>query len=56
VFPPLDCSSGDVGAITQALADEFAKNIAGYPEDWHMLQPQWLADLSEAKQARLRET
>lgn len=54
--PPLDCSSGDVGVITQALADEFAKNIAVYPEDWHMLQPQWLADLSEAKQARLRET
>ena len=54
--PPLDCSSGDVGAITQALADEFTKNIAAHPEDWHMLQPQWLADLSDAKQARLRET
>ncbi|KKC03074.1 phosphatidylinositol mannoside acyltransferase [Mycobacterium nebraskense] len=54
--PPLDCSSGDVGAITQALADQFAKNIAAHPEDWHMLQPQWLTDLSEAKQARLRET
>ncbi|MGD1206975.1 phosphatidylinositol mannoside acyltransferase [Mycobacterium seoulense] len=54
--PPLDCSSGDVGAITQALADQFAKNIAAHPEDWHMLQPQWLSDLSEAKQARLRET
>jgi KDO2-lipid IV(A) lauroyltransferase len=53
--PPLDCSSGDVQAITQALADQFAKNIAGYPEDWHMLQPQWLADLSQARQARLRE-
>ncbi|OJZ69744.1 phosphatidylinositol mannoside acyltransferase [Mycobacterium paraffinicum] len=56
VFPPLDCSSGDVGAITQALADRFAQNIAAHPEDWHMLQPQWLADLSEARQARLRET
>lgn len=55
VFPPLDCSGGDVAAITQALADQFAKNIAAYPEDWHMLQPQWLADLSEARQARLRE-
>ena len=54
--PPLDCRSGDVGDITQALADQFAKNIAARPEDWHMLQPQWLADLSEAKQARLRET
>jgi lauroyl/myristoyl acyltransferase len=56
LFPPLDCSSGDVGVVTQALADQFGKNIAAHPEDWHMLQPQWLADLSEAKQARLRET
>ena len=55
VHPPLDCSSGDVGAITQALADQFATNIAAHPEDWHMLQPQWLADLPAARQARLRE-
>ena len=54
--PPLDCSSGDVGAVTQALADRFAENIAARPEDWHMLQPQWLADLSDAKRARLRAT
>ncbi len=53
--PPLDTSSGDVGAITQALADRFAANIAAHPADWHMLQPQWLADLSDAKRARLRE-
>ncbi len=55
IQPPLDCGSGDVGAITQALADTFATNIAGHPQDWHMLQPQWLADLSDAKQARLRD-
>jgi phosphatidylinositol dimannoside acyltransferase len=57
--PALDTTSGDVVAITQALADQFAKNIAGHPEDWHMLQPQWLADLSaerRARHARLRET
>jgi len=24
-FPPLDCSSGDVGVVTQALADVFAR-------------------------------
>ena len=51
----LDCTSGDVGAITQVLADHFAKNIAARPEDWHMMQPQWLADLPEAKRARLKE-
>lgn len=56
IGPALDTAGGDVGAITQALADQFAKNIATHPEDWHMLQPQWLADLSDAKQARLRET
>ncbi len=54
--PPLDCSSGDVREVTQALADRFAENIAAHPEDWHMLQPQWLTDLSDAKQARLRAT
>jgi KDO2-lipid IV(A) lauroyltransferase len=57
--PALDCTSGDVGAITQALADQFAKNIAAHPEDWHMLQPQWLADLPterRVKLARLEDT
>jgi KDO2-lipid IV(A) lauroyltransferase len=49
----LDCTSGDVGVVTQALADVFARNIAEHPADWHMLQPQWLADLSEERQARL---
>ncbi|KKC01102.1 lipid A biosynthesis acyltransferase [Mycolicibacter arupensis] len=53
---PLDCSSGDVGVITQALADKFAKNIAAYPQDWHMMQPQWIADLPESRRARLGET
>ena len=54
--PPLDCASGDVGVVTQALADVFARNIAEHPADWHMLQPQWLADLSDERRARLAET
>ena len=49
----LDTNSGDVGVITQALADRFAVNIAAHPADWHMLQPQWLADLSAQRRARL---
>ncbi|MBO0676657.1 phosphatidylinositol mannoside acyltransferase [Mycolicibacterium sp. S2-37] len=53
VFDELDTSSRDVGVITQALADRFAVNIAEYPQDWHMFQPQWLADLSEARRARI---
>jgi phosphatidylinositol dimannoside acyltransferase len=55
IYPPLDCAGGDVAVITQALADVFARNIAEYPADWHMLQPQWLADLSNERRARLAE-
>ncbi|GAB4686104.1 phosphatidylinositol mannoside acyltransferase [Mycobacterium avium subsp. hominissuis] len=56
IYPALDCSSGDVGAITQVLADHFEKNIAAHPEDWHMMQPQWLADLPDCTRARLRDS
>jgi lauroyl/myristoyl acyltransferase len=55
IHPPLDCTSGDVRAITQALANQFAKNIAAHPADWHMMQPQWLADLSDARRAQVKE-
>jgi len=55
VYPALDCTGGDVGVITQALADRFAQNIAAHPADWHMLQPQWLADLSDERRAGLGE-
>ena len=54
VSGPRDTASRDVGVITQALADSFAVGIAAHPADWHMMQPQWLADLSDEKQARLR--
>ncbi|MFG3528248.1 phosphatidylinositol mannoside acyltransferase [Streptomyces sp. NPDC047917] len=41
--------SGDrnekTSSMTQALADAFALGIADHPEDWHMLQRLWLADL-----------
>jgi phosphatidylinositol dimannoside acyltransferase len=56
IHPPLDTSSGDVGVITQALADNFAEGIAEHPEDWHMLQPQWLADLSAERRAHIEGT
>ncbi|NEB92177.1 phosphatidylinositol mannoside acyltransferase [Streptomyces bauhiniae] len=35
--------------MTQTLADAFASGIAEHPEDWHMLQRLWLADLDPAK-------
>ncbi|MFJ2161769.1 phosphatidylinositol mannoside acyltransferase [Streptomyces sp. NPDC087856] len=45
--------SGDraekTSVMTQALADAFATGIADHPEDWHMLQRLWLADLDPSK-------
>jgi KDO2-lipid IV(A) lauroyltransferase len=35
--------------MTQALADGYAEGIAAHPEDWHMLQKFFLADLDAAK-------
>ncbi|MET0133458.1 MAG: phosphatidylinositol mannoside acyltransferase [Kibdelosporangium sp.] len=46
-------SRADVPAATQALADIYARNIAEYPADWHMLQPLWLADLDDSRRAAL---
>jgi len=37
-----------VAAATQRLADVFADRIAQHPQDWHMLQRLWLADLPDA--------
>lgn len=56
IHPPLGRSGGDVDVITQALADTFAEGIAAYPADWHMMQPQWVADLPESRRARLGES
>jgi lauroyl/myristoyl acyltransferase len=56
ISAPLDTSSGDVAAVTQTLADQFGANIAAHPADWHMLQPQWIADLSKERQARLEQS
>ena len=53
IYPALDTTSGDVTAITQALADKFARNISAHPADWHMVQPQWLSDLSAERRAKL---
>ncbi|GGK94494.1 phosphatidylinositol mannoside acyltransferase [Nocardia jinanensis] len=49
---PLDVTGG-VAAATQALADCFAAGIAEHPADWHMLQPLWETDLSEARLDRI---
>ncbi|WP_212912172.1 phosphatidylinositol mannoside acyltransferase [Streptomyces sp. TS71-3] len=54
VHPPIEVpDSGNrrekASVMTQALADVFAGGIAEHPEDWHMLQRLWLADLDPAK-------
>ncbi|MDI3408728.1 phosphatidylinositol mannoside acyltransferase [Streptomyces cavernicola] len=54
VHPPVDVPETGTrdektSVMTQALADAFATGIADHPEDWHMLQRLWLADLDPAK-------
>jgi len=54
VHPPIEVpESGDraekTSVMAQALADVFASGIADHPEDWHMLQRLWLADLDPAR-------
>ncbi|WP_149183820.1 phosphatidylinositol mannoside acyltransferase [Streptomyces sp. TRM49041] len=54
VYPPVDVPESGTRAaktsvMTQALADAYAEGIADHPEDWHMLQRLWLADLDPAK-------
>ena len=44
--PPLSVGGvREVPAVTQALADVFAADIAERPQDWHMLQNLWLEDV-----------
>ncbi|OIV39112.1 phosphatidylinositol mannoside acyltransferase [Mangrovactinospora gilvigrisea] len=35
--------------LTQSLADVFQNEIAAHPQDWHMLQRLWLADLADRR-------
>ncbi|WP_330292321.1 phosphatidylinositol mannoside acyltransferase [Streptomyces sp. NBC_00576] len=54
IHPPIEVPGTGTKAektsvMTQALADAFATGIADHPEDWHMLQRLWLADLDPAK-------
>jgi phosphatidylinositol dimannoside acyltransferase len=44
-----------IAAMTQALADAFAAGIAAHPQDWHMLQPLWAADVRSGSPAAERD-
>jgi phosphatidylinositol dimannoside acyltransferase len=55
VHPPVEVpetgTRGEGSAVmTQAVADCFAVGIAEHPEDWHMLQRLWLADLEPGEE------
>jgi phosphatidylinositol dimannoside acyltransferase len=39
-----------VRAMTQSVASVFESAIAAHPQDWHMLQRVWVADLDPARQ------
>jgi KDO2-lipid IV(A) lauroyltransferase len=56
VHPPVEVpADGDrarrTAVMTQRLADAYASGIAEHPQDWHMLQRLWLADLPPRPQA-----
>ncbi|CAM5575720.1 lipid A biosynthesis lauroyl acyltransferase [Streptomyces spiroverticillatus] len=57
VHPPVDVPetgtrSEKTSTMTQALADAFATGIAEHPEDWHMLQRLWTADLEPRREGQ----
>lgn len=48
ISPPIDVAPGLQPAL-QEVADRFAENIARHPQDWHLLQPLWPADVPQRK-------
>jgi KDO2-lipid IV(A) lauroyltransferase len=55
IGPPIELGDGPlrdrVQQATQALASAFQSRIAEHPQDWHMLQRLWLADLDQSRLA-----
>ncbi|MBK6874531.1 MAG: phosphatidylinositol mannoside acyltransferase [Kineosporiaceae bacterium] len=52
VLPPVDGGRAErVASMTQACADALAAGIAAHPQDWHMLQRVFVADLVPADPA-----
>jgi len=43
--PPIEDRGERIAAMTQSVADAFAVDVARHPEDWHMMQRLWHADL-----------
>jgi KDO2-lipid IV(A) lauroyltransferase len=52
VVPPAEGPTRDrVSAMTQQVADVFGAAISEHADEWHMLQPLWLADLDPVRLA-----
>ncbi len=55
---PIDLGEGSLRSRvhrgTQSLATAFESRIIRHPQDWHMLQRLWLADLDQARLAEAR--
>jgi KDO2-lipid IV(A) lauroyltransferase len=43
---------GPIAAMTQQIARAFEEGVRAHPQDWHMLQPFWLADLPQGRTGR----
>jgi KDO2-lipid IV(A) lauroyltransferase len=50
--PETGTDAEKVAAMTQEVARWFERGIAAHPQDWHMLQRLWLADLDEGDTRR----
>lgn len=46
ISAPVDLDGG-AAAVGQRVADLMGRNLRAHPEDWHALQPVWLADRPE---------
>ena len=49
--PTLGTRAEKVSALSQAHIDVIATGILAHPEDWHMMQPLWLSDLTPRKKS-----
>lgn len=57
IVPPVTGRTREkVTTMTQQVADVFGDAIRAHPQDWHMLQPLWLADLPARAEGSTRAT
>jgi phosphatidylinositol dimannoside acyltransferase len=56
VLPPVEGDDrAKIAAMTQEYARALEEGIRAHPEDWHMLQRLWLADLDPSDPRRVRQ-